>query len=154
MRWDHVEVVDGHPGINVIQKKTGRKLWIPFTKPLLQAIGQWERLGLFLVPPRRFKPWTRTQLSKAWARERDSNPHEAHSKIGLVMHGLRATACVRLSRVGATTRQIADMVGMSEPIVARYCRLSAQRENAVAAVIHLDRHFDETMRERKKTSSD
>jgi len=155
MRWDHVESIDRHLGINVIQKKTGRKLWIPFTKPLLAAIGKWERLGPFLVPPRRFKPWTRTQLSKAWARERDSNPHlEAHRKTGLVMHGLRATACVRLSRVGATTRQIADMVGMSEPIVARYCRLSAQRENAMAAVIRLDRHLDETMREQKKTSSD
>jgi hypothetical protein len=46
------------------------------------------------------------------------------------------------------------MVGMSEPIVARYCRLSAQRENAMAAVIRLDRHLDETVREQKKTSSD
>lgn len=30
------------------------------------------------------------------------------------------------------------MVGMSEPIVGRYCRFSVQRENASAAVIHLE----------------
>ena len=57
---------------------------------------------------------------------------------GLVIHGLRATACVRLSRAGATTRQISDMIGMSEQMVARYCRFSDQKENAVAAVMHLD----------------
>jgi hypothetical protein len=46
-------------------------------------------------------------------------------------------------RAGANTRQIADMVGMSEPIVGRYCRFSVQRENASAAVLHLDRTFRE-----------
>ena len=34
------------------------------------------------------------------------------------------------------------MVGMSEGIVARYLRLSAQRENALAAIVHLDRYLD------------
>jgi hypothetical protein len=43
---------------------------------------------------------------------------------------------------------------MSEEIVGRYCRFSVQRENASAAVLHLDR----TSRERgltvaKKTQS-
>jgi stalled ribosome alternative rescue factor ArfA len=31
------------------------------------------------------------------------------------------------------------MVGLSAPMVTRYSRLSVQRENALAAVIHLDR---------------
>jgi len=57
--------------------------------------------------------------------------------------GLRATACVRLLRAGANTRQIADLVGMFEGIVGRYCRFSVQRENASAAVLHLDRTFRE-----------
>jgi len=35
-----------------------------------------------------------------------------------------------------------------------YCRLSAQRENAVATVIRLDRHLDETMGEQEKVSVD
>ena len=57
----------------------------------------------------------------------------------LVIHGLRATAVVRLRRAGAKIPQIADMVGMSEDMVAHYCRFSKQRENASAAIIHLDR---------------
>ena len=36
------------------------------------------------------------------------------------------------------------MVGMSEPMVARYTRLSVQRENAMAAVYHLERGGKET----------
>jgi hypothetical protein len=156
MRWDHLETVSGHLGVNVEQRKTGRKLWIPFTAPLLAVIDRWERLGPFIVPPRKFKPWSRTALSKAWARERDSNPNlEPHKKLGLVLHGLRATACVRLSRAGATTRQISDMVGMSEKIVASYCRLSAQQENALAAVIHLNRYLDRrTDQEQTKAGSE
>jgi len=143
MKWDAIEIIDGHTGINVTQKKTGKKLWIPFTKPLIEAFDGWDRRGPFLVPPRLFEPWNRGKLAKHWARERKRNPNlAAHKELGLVLHGLRATACVRLSRAGATTRQIADMVGMSEGIVARYLRLSAQRENALAAIVHLDRYLD------------
>jgi predicted transcriptional regulator len=68
-------------------------------------------------------------------------------EAGLVLHGLRATAVVRLRRAGATTGQIAGMVGMSENMVNRYCRFSVQRENALAAVHYLDVR---TKRERSK----
>ena len=67
---------------------------------------------------------------------------------GCVIHGLRATAVVRLRRAGATTLQISDMVGMSEQMVNRYCRKSVQRENAVAAIHYLNR----TQIERRKTN--
>ncbi len=60
------------------------------------------------------------------------------SVAGLVIHGLRAHACVRLLRHGANTRQIADMVGMSEPMVKNYTRFSDQKDNALAAVHLLD----------------
>jgi len=59
------------------------------------------------------------------------------AEADLVMHGLRGHACVRLRRAGLTAMQIADMIGMSIPMVERYCRFSVQMENAVAAVIQL-----------------
>jgi predicted transcriptional regulator len=52
---------------------------------------------------------------------------------------MRATAVVRLRRASASTGEIADMVGMSEPMVNRYCRFSVQRDNALAAVHFLDK---------------
>lgn len=138
MRWTDVEIYSGRPGINVIQKKTGKQLWIPFPRPLVAAIETWARQPGFILLRPTGKPWTRKAMSTAWGTERDTNP-DLKPLAGLVPHGLRATACIRLSRDGATTRQISDWIGMSEEMVAHYCRHSAQRENALAAVIHLDR---------------
>ncbi len=143
MRWTDLEDYNGRTGINVTQLKTGRQIWVPITQELASAMAQWERRpGFILLRPTGI-PWTRKALTWAWIVERDRNP-ALRPLAGLVLHGLRATACVRLLRAGANTRQIADMVGMSEPIVGRYCRFSVQRENASAAVLYLDR----TSRER------
>jgi integrase len=142
MRWSDIEVYNGREGINVMQQKTGKQIWVPITRELATAMERWERRpGMILLRPTGI-PWTRKALTWAWICERDSNP-ALKPLAGMVLHGLRGTACVRLLRAGANTRQIADMVGMSEPIVGRYCRFSVQRENASAAVLHLDRTFRE-----------
>jgi integrase len=140
MRPTDVEVFRGRPGIRVTQQKTGRELWIPLTEPLQAALATWERRpGPFLYRADG-RPFTRKKLSNLFWRECQINPVlQPLAEAGLVMHGLRATAAVRLRRHGATESQIADMLGMSIEMVQRYCRLSVQRENALAAVLHLDR---------------
>jgi integrase len=149
MRWSDIEEYEGRPGINVTQKKTGLAIWIPFTQELIKAVAAWERRPTFILLKEDGLPFTRAQLSDQWLRERDTRPALAPLKeAGLVLHGLRATAVVRLRRAGATTGQIAGMVGMSEPMVNRYCRKSVQRENALAAVHYLDAR---TKREQPKT---
>jgi integrase len=151
MRWTDIEIVGGRPGINVIQQKTGLTLWIPFTQALITALETWERAPGFIVRRQSGAAWTRKRLSSEWPIVRDSTPELAPlAELGLVLHGLRATACVRLSRAGATTRQIADWIGMSEKMVARYCRFSEQRENALAAVVHLDRFKAQQELEKKR----
>lgn len=146
-----IETFDGIDGINVVQQKTKREVWIPITSTLAAAMAKWERRpGPFL---RRLdgNVWTRKALYTAWVYERDHNPALATLRaLGLVPHGLRGHACVRLLRAGANTRQISDMVGMSEDMVKRYTRLSTQRENASAAVYHLER----TLRERENRITD
>lgn len=145
-----LETFNGSAGINVIQRKTGREVWVPITSPLAAAMETWERRpGPFLTRPDG-RAWTRKDLTMAWTWERDHNSALAPLKeAGLVLHGLRGHACVQLLRAGANTRQISDMVGMSEPMVARYTRLSHQKENASAAVFHLER----TIRERSVNKS-
>lgn len=145
-----IEAFNGAEGIKVTQKKTGRVVWIPITSPLAAAIATWERRpGPFLRRPDGL-PWTRRDLTAAWDWHRDHNPALAPLKAAhIVLHGLRGHACVRLLRAGANTRQISDMVGMSEPMVANYTRFSLQKENASAAVYHLER----TIRERQSDKS-
>jgi integrase len=148
MRWSDLETYEGRLGINVTQKKTGLQIWIPLTQELLRAIETWERRPTFILLKEDGMPFTRAQLSDQWLRARDTVPALAPLKeAGLVLHGLRATAVVRLRRAGANTGQIADMVGMSELMVKRYARFSLQRDNALAAVHYLDR----TKPERTKT---
>jgi DNA-binding CsgD family transcriptional regulator len=83
-------------------------------------------------------PWPCGALTDRLDYEKKINPAIAEiAQADLVMHGLRGHACVRLRRAGCTAMQIADMIGMSVGMVERYCRLSVQKENAVAAVIQL-----------------
>jgi integrase len=140
MRWSDIEEFERRPGINVRQVKTGLEIWVPFTRQLMTAISTWERRPGFILLKEGGHPFTRQQLSDQWLRERDTRPALAPlQEAGLVIHGLRGTAVVRLRRAGATVPQICDMVGMSPQMVTRYCRYSVQRENALAAVHILDR---------------
>lgn len=149
MRWTDFEEYEGRLGINVLQKKTGLKIWLPFTAPMLAAIATWQRRPGFVLLKEDDQPWTRQQLSDQWLRERDSRPALAPIRdVGLVMHGLRGTAVVRLRRAGVPLPQICDMVGMSPMMVTRYCRFSVQRENALAAVHTLDRTTGERARDK------
>jgi integrase len=136
MRWSDMEEYEGRPGINVVQQKTGLVIWVPFTQELITAIATWERRPTYLLLKQDGQPFTRKELTNQWDRERERPGREPLRE--LVLHGLRATAVVRLRRAGATTGMIANMVGMSEPMVNRYCRRSVQRENALAAVHYLD----------------
>ena len=135
-----IETYSGIDGINVTQKKTGKQIWVPILAPLAKAMETWERRpGPFLLRSIDGLPWQSKQLSMAIDYGIDHNRQlEELKRAGLVPHGLRGHACVRLKRDGINPMQIADMVGMSIPMVARYCRLSVQRENAVAAVYHLE----------------
>jgi integrase len=156
MRWTDIEAVDGRLGINVTPKKLqGRlKIWVPFTQPLIAEIATWERRPGFILLKKDGFPWNRHELSNQWLRARNTQPVLAPLKeAGLVMHGLRGTAVVRLRRAGATTSQICDMVGMSPQMVKRYCRFSDQRENALAAVHILDRTAIEQAREQRAKKS-
>lgn len=144
MGWTDIEHVDGIDGINVRQVKTGVVVWVPILPPLANAMATWERRpGPFLLRPDD-RAWTRKELTDAWTVERVRN--EALRSLlacgpdknkPLVLHGLRGHACVRLVRQGINTRQISDMIGMSEENVKVYTRFSSQRDNAVAAVHHL-----------------
>jgi integrase len=49
MRWTDIEEVDGRPGINVTQQKTGLVIWVPFTQELMAAVATWERRPGFIL---------------------------------------------------------------------------------------------------------
>ena len=85
MRWSDIEDFRGRPGIHVKQKKTGRKLWVPFTQSLMTAMASWEKRPGYLITGPSGKPWTRMALTKAWiAERRDNVALKPHKAAGLV----------------------------------------------------------------------
>lgn len=154
MGWGDIETFDGVKGINVRQRKTGRAVWIPITSTLAAAMATWERKPGPILTKLDGRPWgKRNHLTMAWALHRTTNRNlEELWYLGpnrdqaARLHGLRGFACVQLLRAGANTRQVSDMVGMSEPMVANYTRFSVQKANAVAAVIHLEKTIQERAR--------
>lgn len=183
MTWTDIEHVEGRPGINVgTQKVRGQKLWIPMTQPLQAAIGRWReekatarrQRGEDTVLPLDASclllkedgtRWSgRHQMSENWNRERDRNPAlvpcrnvevpELGETRNLVLHGLRATACVRLWEAGCPITLISNMVGLSVAMVARYVRFNQKRSGAMAAVGYLDRKAGRTENEHQLRKSD
>lgn len=140
MGWTDVERYDGRDGIRVIQKKTGRRLWVPILGPLATAMATWPRRPGPWLRNSRGTPWrSPVNTQEAWAKERENNPNLAeHKAIPLVIHGLRGHACVRLSRLGLSDHEIGEMIGMTPNMVSRYTRHSRQQDNAMAAVIRLE----------------
>lgn len=132
-------------GINVIQRKTGVRLWIPIMPDFEAIMATWERRpGPFLTKPRG-RPYTSNDLSNAWWREvRDNKNLEPILRAGLVMHGLRSTCVVRFRKRGLNALQISSLVGMSLPMVERYCRLADKSEMAMAAVHFLGTSGEQT----------
>lgn len=153
MTWADIEKVEGRTGINVTQKKTGLQIWVPMTEGLEEAMATWGRGPRPLLLKQDGTPWGgRHQMSEAWNRERDRNPALEPCR-GLVLHGLRAFAVIRLRRLGARATQIADMIGMSVQMVERYCRGADQKVSATAAVLYLDRKAGRTENEQKLRKS-
>lgn len=156
MHWTDIEEFEGRMGITVRggQRKTKRSQWIPLTQELAAALATWERRPNYILLTPAGAPWNPVSISTRWARERAANPLLAPLRAvefegrvkDLTLHGLRGTACVRLLRAGANTRQIADCVGMTEDTVKGYVRFTSQRQNAIAAVHHLDRTTAERTR--------
>ena len=140
LRWVSFRIYRDRLGIDLTQQKTKLPLWVPLTLELDRAMATWPRDSLFVLTRPNGAPWTRPELSEAWYRERMRNralePLEAKK---LSLHGLRATAVIRLRRAGVSRLLIQDMVGMSATMVDRYCRRSEQPDNAIAALEQMER---------------
>lgn len=141
------------PGVNVIQQKTGLRLWVPFDEEIADLIETWRSdvrnqgaPWLLLTRPDG-SPYMRRQLTDHWADERDQNHalgslrdlgYKTKKDSSVVMHGLRGTRVISLRKAGASVPMISSMIGMSPPMVTRYSRFADQVDMALAAVHKLN----------------
>jgi integrase len=111
-----LETVNGHLGINVVQEKTKKRLWVPILPQLATEMATWERLPGPFLRRQDGLPWNKDDLTDSIETARNKHPELA----GLVLHGFRGHACVQLRRAGLSGVLIADMIGMSVPMIEKY----------------------------------
>lgn len=130
----HAGMIDDG-GFRITQQKTGREVWCPIDPELAAEMATWEK---------RLGPYLQQHWGKVYSRKLlDSQFNAARSAIpelaGVTFHGLRGTRVVELRQRGATTTQIQDQMGMSLPMIERYCRFADKKANGKAAVFALRR---------------
>lgn len=111
-------------------QKTGHKIgkiWCPIEAPLAAEMATWERR------PGPFVPMPKKTFEDNFARQRDQVPELA----GTTFHGLRGTRVVELRERGHNTLEISAQVGMSPPMIERYCRFADKKALGKATVLSL-----------------
>lgn len=134
VRLGPTHVDDG--GFLLSQKKTGVEVWCPILPELAAEMVIW---------PKQPGPYLRQANGENYDRrlfwKHFTEAIEDEKKLkGVTLHGLRATAVVRLRRAGLSTLQIGDIVGMSPATIARYCRFADKKLNGKAALIAISGH--------------
>ena len=139
LSWTDIDKYEGREGFSLTTQKRKRDVWCPIVSELAEEMATWEkRPGPFLLQENgraKSKPYTRKLFSIHFAEARDKIPELA----GVTLHGLRATAVIRLRRAGLEVGQIGDIVGMSLAMIERYCRFADRKASGKAALIKLEK---------------
>ena len=136
VRLGFTDMDDG--GFALRQKKTGVRPWCPIFPELEAEMATWEkRPGPFLLQDNG-KPYTTNQLWKVFNKAREDHPEFGDA----VWHGLRANAVIYLRQSNYSAPQISDMIGMSPPMVERYCRHADRKAGGQAVLLALKQGQD------------
>lgn len=133
MRWSQY---DGS-AVAVVQEKTGAEVWIPAHKTLKKELDAWraESKGDFMLTNSLGRPWPTHSFAVTISGAIKAHPHLS----GLVFHGLRKAAAVRLAEAGCSTREIASITGHETlAMVELYTRAVEQKRMARAAIRKLE----------------
>ncbi|WP_342152900.1 tyrosine-type recombinase/integrase [Methylorubrum sp. SB2] len=120
-------------GFRLAQQKTGREVWCPIVAELATEMSGWEKAPGPFVRQASGRPFTRKLFSKHFDTQREAIP----ALKDVILHGLRATAVVRLRRAGLSTAQIQDVIGMSMAMIERYARFADRKTSGQAAILHM-----------------
>jgi integrase len=118
------------------QTKTGERPWVPILPELEAEIATWEKQPGPYLRTKTGKAFTRKYLAEQFREMVQDIPELADA----TMHGLRATAVIRLKRAGLSDLIISDVVGMSVEMVKLYTRFEDKKESGKAALVMLAEH--------------
>lgn len=120
--------------ILVRQGKTGKPLWIPIHTRLREILAETPRVSTHILTSALGRPWKEFGFSTAWQRTLGRKELAAIREAGLVFHGLRKSAAVKLAEAGCTDAEIAAITGQTRQMVEHYTKGVDQKRLAMAAM--------------------
>jgi integrase len=123
-------------GINLrIGKLRDRPHMVPLTRAQMDEIRSWGvgDLAFFIATQGGGKKITERYLNRLWNAWRKSPEAVPIRDMKMTIHGLRATAIHDRRRAGTEDGAIADEIGLSPKMVARYLRFADKTQSARAS---------------------
>jgi hypothetical protein len=123
------------------QVKTEVRPWCPILPELAAEMATWEKRPGPFVLTKRGKPYSAAYFTEAFL---DHVKKKVPALADCDLHGLRATAVIRLKRAGLAEAMIGDVVGMSIAMVQRYTRFENKKASGKAALVLMAEHVRRT----------
>lgn len=131
---------DAVEGMEVLQQKTKKQLFVPILRELRPVIAEARRRGrIFIVSRPDGRPFTVDQFHAMWGREMERDKELLKIRAArLSFHGLRKTIVVDGSYKDLTPHQIGSVTGQTIQTVQHYSRGAAQKRLAKEAAKKLE----------------
>lgn len=120
--------------IEVVQQKTGARVWIPAHSALRAALAATAKSGGTILTAPNKCPWRPDHFRHMWRRSILESGLD-----GKTFHGLRKTAAAALAEVGCSDREIMAITGhTTSSMVTRYTAGADQKRRAKSAMAKLE----------------
>jgi integrase len=122
--------------IQVVQGKTGEKLWVPLHESLAEVLAAWPKVHVMMLTTGYGKPFTAKGFSNFMA----DRIGKAELPDRCVTHGLRKAAARRLAEAGCSAKEIGAVTGHTTlKEIERYTKAAEQKKLASAAIGRLEK---------------
>lgn len=130
--WSHY---DGE-GIEVVQQKTGARLWVAAHRDLRAMLDDMPRTSLVVLTTKTGRPWKADHLRHEITKLVRDCGFEGYS-----FHGLRKNATKRLAEAGCSEHEIMAITGhTTSQMVQEYSKSARQKQLSTAAVHRLEQN--------------
>ena len=131
-----MNVVQEPDAVDVVQDKTGAKLWIPMHRDLSVILKAWPRQHVVVIAT----PLGKAYRADSFGRFMAKNIDAAGLPQRCVTHGLRKAAARRLAEAGCSSKEIASITGHSSlEEIERYTKAAEQKKLAKCAMRRLQK---------------
>jgi integrase len=120
-------------GIEVTQRKTGTKLWVPIRSELAAFLATTQRRGILICLTESGRPWKEDHFRHSFRKA-----VLAADLDGMTFHGLRHTLATEAAEAGANVRALTGH--KDDASVRRYTRQADQKRQAKEAVERINRN--------------